>query len=30
MDMMGKIRRLHFRDRLSFSEIARRCETSQA
>lgn len=29
MDMMGKIRRLHFRDRLSFSEIARRTGLSR-
>ena len=29
MDMMGKIRRLHFRDRLTFSEIARRTGLSR-
>ena len=29
MDMMGKIRRLHFRGRLSFSEIARRMGLSR-
>ena len=29
MDMMGKIRRLHFRGRLSFSEIARRTGLSR-
>ncbi|GAB1384003.1 IS21-like element IS1326 family transposase [Burkholderiales bacterium] len=29
MDMMGKIRRLHYRDRLSFSEIARRTGLSR-
>ena len=29
MDMIGKVKRMHFRDRLSFSDIARRTGLSR-